>query len=194
MKKIILSLILALSLLCNTGCSLIIISSLLSSNVSENVTDPDEYGSFHDDVELPSYYPDSLSGYTVNDYCYTINKSSTLCYEIYLDVTVPQDSFTAILNAVNADSRAKTVKSAYHSASYNDIIFSDDIDLALGGYVDSIEEAKIEKVIYNESESRIIFVLLFIEEYSYYSTDDIQYFKKLSIDPQKYSSQKNNEF
>ena len=194
MKKILLSLILCFSLFCNTGCAFIIISSLLNRDVSDTITDPDEYGTFHDDVDLPAYYPSSLSGYTVNDYCYVIEKNSTLCYEIYLDITVPADAFVSILGAVNADSREKTVKSAYHSAEYNDVIFSDDIDLTLGGYIDNINEAKVEKVIYNENESRIIFVLLYIEEYSYYSTDNVQYFKKLDIDPEKYLSQKNNEF
>ena len=194
MKKILLSLILCFSLFCNTGCTFIILSSIFNRDVSESVTDPNEYGSFHDDVDLPSYYPASLSGYTVNDYCYVIEKSSTLCYEIYLDVTVPKDAFDSILAAVNADSRAKTVKSAYHSVDYNDVIFCDKIDLVLSGYIDNINEANIEKVIYNESESRIIFALLYIEEYSYYKTDDVHYFKKLNIDLEKYLSQKNNEF
>ena len=194
MKKILLALILCFSLFCNTGCAFIIISSLLNRDVSESVTDPGEYGNFHDDVELPSYYPTNLSGYTVNDYCYVMEKNSTLSYEIYLDVTVPQDAFASILGTVNADSRQKTVKSAYHSTSYTDVIFSDEIDLTLNGYVDNINEANVEKVIYNESESRIIFVLLYIEENSYYNTDNIQYFKKLNIDPEKYLSQKNNEF
>lgn len=194
MKKIILTLILCLSLLCNTGCTLILISSLLGSNDSETVTDAGKYGSFHDDVEIPSYYPETLSGYTVNDYFYTVDKSTTLCYEIYLDITVTEEAFTTVIAKVNADDRAKTVKSAYHSASYTDVIFSDEIDLALDGYIDKIESAKVEKVIYNEAESRIIFALLYVEELSYYSSDKVQYFKKLNIDLEKYLSQKNNEF
>lgn len=194
MKKIILSLILCLSLLCNTGCAFIIISSLLNTDVSEKVTDPGEYGSFHDDVDIPSYYPKSLSGYTVNDYCYVIEKNSYLCYEIYLDITVPKEAFSSILSAVSADSRNKTVKDAYHSVNYKDVIFSDEFELALGGYINTVNSANIEKVIYNEAESRIIFVLINLEKYSYYSTDDIQYFTKLGIDPEKYLSQKNNEF
>ena len=66
--------------------------------------------------------------------------------------------------------------------------------MALGGYINTVNSANIEKVIYNEAESRIIFVLINLEKYSYYSTDDIQYFTKLGIDPEKYLSQKNNEF
>ena len=194
MKKLVLSLILCFSIFCNTGCAFIILSALFNSDVSETVTDPDEYGNFHDEVELPSYYPGSLSGYTVNDYCYVIEKSSHLCYEIYLDITVSSEAFTQILGAVGADSRTKTVKNAYHAFDYKDVIFSDSIDFALNGYTNSVNKANIEKVIYNESESRIIFVLLYIEENSYYNADDIQYFDKLNIDPEKYLSQKNNEF
>ena len=194
MKKLVLSLILCFSIFCNTGCAFIILSALLNSDVSETVTNPDEYGNFHDDVEIPSYYPGSLDGYTVNDYCYVIEKSSYLCYEVYLDITVPAEAFSGIIAAVNADSRAKTVKNAYHAFEYKDIIFSDYIDFALNGYTNSVNEANIEKVIYNESESRIIFALLYIEKNSYYDVNAIQYFAKLNIDIDEYLSQKNNEF
>ena len=126
MKKIILALILCLSLVCNTGCAFILLDLLLDSSVSESTTDVKTYGDFHDDVQVPSYYPKNLSGYTVNYYFYAVEKDYNIVYEIFLDVTVSESAFTGIISGVMADSREKTVKSAYHSPEYNDIIFNNE--------------------------------------------------------------------
>jgi len=191
MKKLLLVLVLCLSLFANTGCAFVLLSAIFTA--SDRVTDPNEYGDFHRSVDVPSYYPDSISGYTVNDYCYVIEKDARLCYEIYLDLTLDKADFDKLLSDVSADSRNKTVKGAYHSSDYMDVIFHDDYELSYDSY-GIVDSAHIEKVIYNEEESRIIFSLLYIEKESYYYTDSIEAFKKPNIDPEKYATRKTNEF
>lgn len=193
MKKIILVLVLCLSMVCNTGCALILWELLTNSSISEKTTDPGKYGEFHDEVKLPPYYPADISGYAVNYYSYTIETGSATVYEIFLDITVSESEFAEIISRVNADSREKTIKGAYHSTEYKDIIFSNKFEYLNDGYTD-LDEANIEKVIYNESSRRIIFALLYVEPYSYFDVNDIEYFKRLNIDPAKYNPASNTEF
>ena len=190
MKKIFLALVLCLSLFVNTGCSFVLIGML--TRVSDKVTDPQKYGDFHRTVEIPDYYPESLSAYTVNDYCYFIEKNSRLCYEVFIDITLSENEFSEMLSSVNADSRKKSVKDAFHSPGYKDVIFYDEYEFSDETSFDAVESAHIEKVIYSEAESRIIFVLLYIEQYSYYEVEKIEFFKKLKIDPSQYSIKNNN--
>ena len=192
MKKIFLAMILCLSLFVNTGCSFFVIGLLSGlKDVSESTEDPAKYGDFHNDVKLPAYYPKSISNYKINGFSYKIEKNSTLCYEIFLDLTLSEDDFNLLIANVNADSRSKTVKSAYHSSEYKEIVFSDIFEY---DYQEYVLDSNIEKVIYKDSEFRIIFVLLYTEELAYYPADNIEYFKKLNIDPQKYSTKSTNEF
>ena len=192
MKKIFLAMILCLSLFVNTGCSFFLISLLSGlTDVSESTEDPAKYGDFNKDVKLPAYYPKSISNYKINGFSYKIEKNSTLCYEIFLDITLNEKDFETLISGANADARSKTVKSAYHSSEYKEIVFSDKFEYDHLGYV---LDSNVEKVIYNKSEFRIIFVLLYTEELGYYPADNIEYFKKLNINPQEYSTKSTNEF
>lgn len=192
MKKILLSLVLCLSLFANTGCVFVLWSAIFgTSDISERITDPEKYGEFHDSVNVPAYFPGDISGYTVNNYCYAIEKGTYLCYEIFLDITLSEEDFTKVLSAVTSDGRTKVIKGAYHSDKYNDVIFSDEFTYDLHSYV---EKANIEKVIYSEEKSRIIFTLLYVEENSFYHIDNVEFFKKLNITPEAYASRKTNEF
>lgn len=192
MKKILLTLILCLSLFVNTGCSFFVIGLLSGlKDVSESTEDPAKYGDFNKDVKLPAYYPKSISNYKINGFSYKIEKNSTLCYEIFLDLTLSEDDFNLLIANVNADSRSKTVKSAYHSSEYKEIVFSDIFEY---DYQEYVLDSNIEKVIYKDSEFRIIFVLLYTEELAYYPVDNIEHFKKLNINPQEYSTKSTNEF
>lgn len=190
MKKIILVLILCASLLVNTGCSVLLISML--TRVSKKVTDPQEYGEFHNSVEIPEYYPEAISAYTVNDYCYVIEKNSSLCYEVFIDVSLSKGDFEALITSAMDDSRTKTVKGAQHSPEFKEIVFFDEYEFTAENEFDLLVSAHIEKVIYNEKESRIIYSLLYVEEYSYYKTQNVEFFQKLKISPEKYSVKDNN--
>lgn len=192
MKKILLALILCFSLLANTGCSFLLVGALLT-NVSERETDPNQYGKFHKTVKVPDYYPESISNYTVKDYCYVIEKDSTLCYEIFIDVTMPKEDFDTMLSKIMANSRDKTVKDAFHSGDYKEIIFRDEYKFMFNEESGWVEKAEIEKVIYNKNEPRFIFVLLYVEQDSTYDLQSVEYFNKLRIDPFDYSSRKANE-
>ena len=192
MKKTLLALILCLSLFANTGCVFFIWDAITgNSNISERITDPQKYGEFHDSVNVPAYLPGDISNYTVNNYCYVIEKSAYLCYEIFLDITLSPEDFTKVLSTVTSNTRDKVVKGAFHSDKYNDVIFSDEFTYDLYAYV---EKANIEKVIYSQEKSRIIFAILYVEENSLYHINNVEFFKKLNITPEAYASRKMNEF
>lgn len=193
MKKIILMLVLCFSIFCNTGCAFIIWELLTDTSVSEKTNDPQKYGDFHDEVKVPSYYPTTLSDYTVNYYSYSIESDLKLGYEIFLDITVSESAFTEIISRVLSVDQEKTVKDAYHSTKYKDVIFHNEFEYLFDGYED-LDKAYIEKVIYNESDKRIIFALLYVEPYSDFEISDVEYFKRLNIDPAKYNVSNNNEF
>ncbi len=192
MKKILLALVICISLVANTGCSLFILgSALLSSGKSENITDPAKYGSFNSSVKIPDYYPESISAYTVSRYYYAMNSAPTLAYEIYLDITMPEADFEALMAKVTGDTRQKTTKDAFHSTDYNEIIFSDEYEFEYEEY--QVKSANIEKVIYHKTKPRVIFVLFLVEENGEYSLENVEYFKRLRIDPFDYYSRKTNE-
>ena len=192
MKKILLALVICISLVANTGCSLFILgSALLSSGKSENITDPAKYGSFNSSVKIPDYYPESISAYTVSRYYYAMNSAPTLAYEIYLDITMPEADFDALIAKVTSDTRQKTTKDAFHSTDYNEIIFSDEYEFEYK--YNEVKSANIEKVIYHKTKPRVVFVLFVVEEGGSYDLESIEYFNRLRIDPFDYHSRKTNE-
>ena len=193
MKKIILSLLLCFSVFASTGCSGILFGLLFGSSAAPTQTsDPKDYGKFDSSVQIPSYYPESVDGYTVNTYCYWTDRYTGPCYEIYLDITLPEESFTSLLNAARNDTRSKTVSVALHSSDYMELIFKNSYSPSYF-YYDAAESADIEKVIYSESEKRIIFVLLHVESDGTFPVSNIKYFTNLGIDHSKYSSGANNQ-
>ena len=191
MKKILIILVLCVSLLVNTGCSFVLIGAAI--RISDTVTDPSEYGNVHDSVQIPFYYPESITEYTVNSYFYAIEKDTALCYEIFLDLTVSEDELTSFISSITSDRRKKTITDSYNYVGYKEIVFFDEYAIATDRLFSktAIEAANIEKVLYSEENQRIIFVLLYIEENSGYHYDEIEYFKKLNIDPTNYKKQSN---
>lgn len=194
MKKTFLAFTLAFTVFFTTGCLGILASPFTNtdSGTQDRVRSPEEYGKFYKKIQIPSYYPNSISEYTVNSYYYAVEEHSELCYEIFLDITVSESEFNTLLQSVKSDGREKKIGTAYHSTEYLEIIFNNDYTPSYS-YYGTVENANIEKVIYNEAEGRIIFVLLYVGEDGIYGINEIEYFKKLKISYDKYTNGDNNK-
>ncbi len=190
----IVSIITALSL---TSCHLVaggIMVLLLSIfGGTTYVDDPAEYGEWDSYLDIPSYLPDSIEDYEVNGYSYTLYSYMDVCYEIFLDISVTEEQLDRLI----ADAKSYgeyTESEAYYCDGYFEIVFED--YYRSSDYVyseEGVEEknvgwADIEKAVYNPETLNIIFVCFHANDSGVYDLDDLEYFKRFSIDEKEYEA------
>ena len=193
MKKLLALLILLSIPISLCGCTYIFIMTVVDGAINgfenpivkKSTEDPADYGCYDECVSAPAYLPNSLDGYTVNAFSYSVDSWNDYytSYEIFLDITVSEEEFTKIINAVNADERTKSSTNAFYGEGFSEIVFSDTF-ITEYGY--SIGPSNIEKVIYNSETHEIAFAVLFVGENALRQVSSIAYFKRFNITEQEY--------
>ena len=174
----------ALLLLCN-GCD----TAELGWGTS-HVADPAHYGNQGNYIELPDYFPEAVSEYTVNSYSYTLYAYMDICYEIFLDLTVTEAQFDSLLLHVRALPNIQMEREAYYAEGYYEIVFQDSYSLNPDEQFErdpaTVWNANIEKVIYNPETFHIIFERFDAFDSGVYPLNEVAYFNRFEIDPYEY--------
>jgi hypothetical protein len=116
-----------------------------------------------------------------------------ICYEIFLDISVTEEQLDRLI----ADAKSYgeyTESEAYYCDGYFEIVFED--YYRSSDYVyseEGVEEknvgwADIEKTVYNPETLNIIFVCFHANDSGVYDLDDLEYFKRFSIDEKEYEA------
>ncbi|MEE1061298.1 MAG: hypothetical protein UH080_05680 [Ruminococcus sp.] len=188
MKKALICLLSVLMLLSFVGCS-----------VEES--SPEAYGDWKQYHTAPSFLPESIEEYTVNDYSYTLYNYMDTCYEIYLDITVDKQQFDYLLEAAKHCSEiyeednefgfsgGYTEIDSVFSKGYKEIVFTNEYERGETDSHDNQEQvwlANINKVIYNPETLNIIYVSFCAEDAGVHDVEKIAYFNRFSITPSEY--------
>ncbi|MBO5200085.1 MAG: hypothetical protein J6B93_02275 [Clostridia bacterium] len=144
-----------------------------------------EYGSEDNYIALPDFFPGSIYNYDVNDYSYTVYSYMDVCYEIFLDVTVPKEEFDSLLERAKAYSENYYEQAAYYKEGYSEIVFID--EYSINDEKDkNVWNAKIEKVVFNPLTYNLVFISFDAFDSGVYPLDEVAYFNRFGIDQNEY--------
>ena len=171
-------------------CAVLFFGFFLSMGTTYE-TSVSQYGAWEDDLEdVPSFLPESIEGYTVNAYSYTLYSYMDTCYEIFLDITVEETEFDRLLQEAKTYSNSYVERSADYCDGYTEIVFMDVYETDVHEkYPDDVEQvgwADIEKVIYNPHTSSIVYVVFHANDTGVYEVADVAYFYRFSINADDY--------
>ncbi len=150
-------------------------------------TDPAKYNA----LGSSWFFPESLEGYTVNEYSYfELNRDAYLnnrgsAYEVFLDLTVSEKQLDQLLK--RATNKIHTKQEAYYAEGYYEIVFEDSYRVSkdtISG-LDKVNSAFIRKIIYNPETGNVVFVQ-FVTSGKVYRVEDVKYFNHFGIDEQEY--------
>ena len=155
---------------------------------SKYVKDPLEYGKWESYLETPVYLPESISEYGVNSYSYTLLAYMDICYEIFLDVSLSEEELLEILSEARADERFLCEREAYYADGYFEIIFEDHYEIwgGDGEARKNVGTADVEKIVYDPKTHNAVFVCFHANDTGVYYLDELEYFKRFSIDEEEY--------
>lgn len=175
MKKALSLLVLLAMLLGLSGCDF----------GSKRITNVSEYGQLESYLALPDFFPASVENYEVHAYAYHLESWMDTCYELFLDITVTQDQFDALLSGLTGDD-----PKAYYAPGYYEIVFEDSYDVyeKEGSGEPVVGFADIEKIIYNPELRRIVFIALHANDTGVYPLKDVVYFNRFGIDEMEYAA------
>lgn len=157
---------------------------------TNHITDPAQYGNVENYIELPEYFPETITEYTVNSYSYTLYAYMDVCYEIFLDLTVTETQFDSLLLRIRSLPDVQSEREAYYAEGYYEIIFRDSYSINTDEHFENdpanVWNAKIEKVIYNPETFHIIFESFDAFDSGVYPLNEVAYFNRFEIDPYEY--------
>lgn len=189
MKKACASIVLFLCVGGVIACAVLFCAFFLSMGTTYETT-VSQYGAWEDDLEdVPSFLPESIEGYTVNAYSYTLYSYMDTCYEIFLDITVEETEFNRLLEEAKTYSSSYIERSADYCDGYTEIVFMDVYEKHQTDDPDDVEQvgwADIEKVIYNPHTSSIVYVIFHANDTGVYEVADVAYFNRFSINADDY--------
>lgn len=189
LKKLIAAFTVMCVLISFSGCS-----SLLGMGTFIE-TSPDKYGEWEEYLDVPDFLPETLDDCTVNAYSYTLYNYLDTCYEIFLDVTVSEEQLDAILDRAKQYSEDYAEHSADYCEGYTEIVFSNVYERGDVDAQDDLEQvgwADIEKIIYNPDTRNVVYVVFHANDTGVYDVENISYFKRFSITPDKYAGEKSD--
>ena len=189
MKKACASIVLFLCVGGVIACAVLLCAFFLSMGTTYE-TSVSQYGAWKDDLEdVPSFLPESIEGYTVNAYSYTLYSYMDTCYEIFLDITVEETEFDRLLQEAKTYPNSYVERSADYCDGYTEIVFMDVYEKYQTDDPDDLEQvgwADIEKVIYNPHTSSIVYVVFHANDTGVYDVADVAYFNRFSINADDY--------
>ena len=189
MKKACTSIVLFLCVGGVIACAVLFCAFFLSMGTTYE-TSVSQYGAWKDDLEdVPSFLPESIEGYTVNAYFYTLYSYMDTCYEIFLDITVEETEFNRLLEEAKTYSSSYIERSADYCDGYTEIVFMDVYEKHQTDDPDDVGQvgwADIEKVIYNPHTSSIVYVAFHANDTGVYEVVDVAYFNRFSINADDY--------
>ncbi len=152
---------------------------------SKRITDINEYGKFESYIELPEFFPNSVSDYTINSYAYNLESWMDTCYEIFLDVTVTESQFFTLLGSL-----LNNGKQCYYASGFYEVVFQDSYEVYNDEFnnVQVVGYADIEKIVYNPTTFQIVFVAFHANDTGVYPLNDFAYFNRFNIDENEYAS------
>lgn len=135
-----------------------------------------------------SFLPESIEKYHINKYSCTKYVYLDICQEIFLDITVTEEQLKEIIKESQQNSNYKYEKSSYYNEEYKEIVFQDvyTVDYENGEATNNVEWADIDKIIYCEKTLNVIFVCFHANDSFVHNVDEVEYFKKFSIDQEEY--------
>lgn len=151
---------------------------------SKRISDAEQYGQFESYIDLPEFFPESVDGYTVNAYAYHLESWMDTCYEIFLDITVTESQFDALLSGIIGQG-----KECYYADGFYEVAFQDSYDLftEAGNMQQVVGYADIEKVIFNPETCRIVYVALHANDTGVYPLENVAYFRCFNIEETEYA-------
>ena len=174
-KSLILTILIILTLPAFTACDF----------GSKRITDINKYGQFESYIELPHFFPHSVSNYTVNSYAYNLESWMDTCYEIFLDISVTESQFYSLLG-----SQLNEGKQCYYASEFYEVVFQDFYEVYNDEFndVQVVGYADIEKIIYNPTTFQIVFVAFHANDTGVYPLNDFAYFNRFNINENEYAS------
>ena len=107
----------------SAGCAQFLTTLMILGMGTIQESAPEAYGNWTKYHDAPAFLPETLDGYTVNAYSYTLYNYFDICYEIFLDLTVTEEQFTVLIERAEGYSDARTSRTAYYDEAYTEIIF-----------------------------------------------------------------------
>ena len=149
--------------------------------------DVNEYGKNYA-IAPCSFLPESIEKYQVNKYSCTKYVYLDDCQEIFLDITVTEEQLQEIIKDSRNNSNYRYEKNAFYNEEYKEIVFQDvyTIDYENGETTNNVGWADIDKIIYCEKTLNVIFVCFHANDSFVHDVDEVEYFKKFSIDQEEY--------
>ena len=139
-------------------------------------TDPSKY------VQVMDYLSESIDEYTVNEYSKTQYEYLDSCRELFLDLTVTEEQFSALIE--EARSGVYLERECYYAEGYYEIVYCDEYETFADD--DRVGLACIEKVIYNSETNNVIYECFHADDSSVYALEDVAYFRRFQIDEKEY--------
>ena len=176
-----------------TGCTAAL--ALLTAGMLTMGTDYydsiDDYGVWKENGIEIGFLPEALDKYTVNDFSYIIYNYFDVCYEVYLDITVNKEQMAELLYEARAYSETYCEQEAWYADGYVEIVFEDeylisDFDLEQEDGLEQVGWATVDKVIFNEETSNIIFVSFHAHDSGVRDVENVKYFNEFGITPEEY--------
>ena len=135
-----------------------------------------------------SFLPETIEQYKVNKYVCTKHVYLDDCQEIYLDITVTKEQLKKIIDESQNNSNYKYEKDSYYDEEYKEIVFEDiyRISYENGEETNDVGWADIDKIIYCEKTLNVIFVCFHANDSYVHNVDEVEYFKRFSIDQKEY--------
>ena len=135
-----------------------------------------------------SFLPETIEQYKVNKYVCTKHIYFDDCQEIYLDITVTKEQLKKIIDESQNNSNYKYEKDSYYDEEYKEIVFEDiyRISYENGEETNNVGWADIDKIIYCEKTLNVIFVCFHTMDSYVHKVDEVEYFKRFSIDQKEY--------
>ena len=189
MKKILLLLTVLCIVISSAGCTHLMGALVILGMGTVQESDPAAYGEWADHLRIPDFLPESLEGYTVNAYSYILYDYFDTCYEIFLDLTVTEEQFAALILCAEGYSDTRVTQAAYYDEAYTEIIFTDVYERWEADEADGLEQvgwADVDKVIYNPETRNVIFVAFHANDTGVHDVENVAYFNRFSITPEEY--------
>ena len=150
-----------------------------------HVSDTSKYRKVDSYIDFPSYFPESIEEYDVNDYSYRLVSYFDTCHEIFLDVNLTEEQFDEVMNFVKEHNEIKYEQEAYYADGYYEIVITDYYEINKSKLED-VDWATVEKVIYNPETFHVVFECLHAHDTGIYDVDEVEYFNLFSINQSEY--------
>ena len=146
-------------------------------------TDPQKY------EQAAEFFPESIAEYTVNGYSNTRYEYLDSCQEVFLDLTVNEEQFAALLEKARAGDYLE--RECYYAEGYYEIVYCDEYKLGEDTVDESestgvVYRAHVEKVIYNAETQNVLYEYFWTNDTGVYNLEDVVYFRRFGIDEKEY--------